>query len=66
MFRIVVAISGATGAIYGIKFLEEAKKAGIETQLIIIDSAKRTIQLETNYQLEDIQKLAGREFSIMI
>ena len=63
MFRIVVAISGATGAIYGIKFLEEAKKAGIETQLIISDSAKRTIQLETNYQLEDIQKLAGREFS---
>jgi 4-hydroxy-3-polyprenylbenzoate decarboxylase len=63
LFRIVVAISGATGAIYGIKFLEEAKKAGIETQLIISDSAKRTIQLETNYQLEDIQKLAGREFS---
>lgn len=62
MFRIVVAISGATGAVYGIKFLEEAKKAGIETQLIISDSAKRTIQLETEYKLDTIRGLASHEY----
>jgi len=58
----VVAISGATGATYGIKLLEELKHAEIETQLIISDSAKRTIELETRYSLEDIEKMASHKF----
>lgn len=62
--RIVLAISGATGAIYGIRFLEEAKKAGVETQLIISNSAKRTIELETDYSLDNIHKLANCQFPI--
>jgi len=61
--RIVLAISGATGAIYGIKFLEEAKKAGLETQLIVSYSAQKTIELETDYSLEAINELASCQFS---
>lgn len=60
--RIVLAISGATGAIYGIRFLEEAQKAGVETQLILSNAAKRTIELETDYSLDDINKLACCQF----
>ncbi len=63
MTRIVLAISGATGAIYGIKLLEELNLAGAETQLIVSDSAKKTIELETNYSLDDIGKIASQQFS---
>ncbi|MDD3653022.1 MAG: UbiX family flavin prenyltransferase [Desulfotomaculaceae bacterium] len=61
--RIVVAISGATGAIYGISLLRELNNAGVETQLIISDSAKKTIELETDYHVDDIEKMASHRFS---
>ncbi len=62
MKRVVLGISGATGAIYGIKFLEEAKKAGLETQLVLSNSAQRTIELETDYSMDYIIKLASCHF----
>jgi 4-hydroxy-3-polyprenylbenzoate decarboxylase len=58
----VLAISGATGAIYGIKLLEELNNAKVETQLIISDSAKKTIELETHYSLDEIGKMASYQF----
>ena len=62
MTRIVLAISGATGAIYGIKLLEELNAAGVETQLIVSDSAQKTIEMETDYSLDDIGKMASQQF----
>jgi len=59
---IVLAITGATGAIYGIKLLEELNKAGIETILIASEPAQKTIELETDYSLDDVRKMAGRYF----
>ncbi|AEF94775.1 3-octaprenyl-4-hydroxybenzoate carboxy-lyase [Desulfotomaculum nigrificans CO-1-SRB] len=56
--RIVVGISGATGVIYGIRLLEQLKKAGVETHLILTNWASRNIELETNYLPEDVAKLA--------
>ncbi|NLJ76815.1 MAG: UbiX family flavin prenyltransferase [Peptococcaceae bacterium] len=58
MNRVVLGISGATGAIYGIRFLEEAKKAGLATHLILSNSAQRTIGFETDYSLDRIIQLA--------
>ena len=44
MTRIVVGISGASGAIYGIRFLELLRALpGVETHLVISEAAKRTI-----------------------
>lgn len=60
--RIILAISGATGAIYGINLLKELNHAGIETGLIISNSAQKTIELETDYSLNDIKKMASRHF----
>ncbi|HEX3015236.1 MAG TPA: UbiX family flavin prenyltransferase [Desulfobacteria bacterium] len=56
--RIVVGITGATGAVYGIKLLEALKSAQVETHLIITNWGKQTIKLETNYTLEEVTGLA--------
>ena len=56
--RIVVSMSGASGAILGIRVLQELRKAEIETHLILSRWAKRTIELETDYTTEDVCRLA--------
>lgn len=56
--KIVVAISGATGAIYGVRILEELKKKGIETHLVISKWGKSTIATETGYSFNDVLALA--------
>ena len=58
MRRIVVGISGATGAIYGIRLLEALRKVDVESHLVITRSGKRTIMHETNLKLEDVRSLA--------
>ncbi|SIR42160.1 3-octaprenyl-4hydroxybenzoate decarboxylase [Aromatoleum tolulyticum] len=57
--RIVVGISGASGAIYGIRILEALKHIGVETDLVMSDSAKRTIVYETDYSINDVKRLAS-------
>lgn len=57
--RLVVAISGASGAIYGIRLLEELHKAGVETHLIISRWAEETIRQETDYTPEAVAALAN-------
>jgi len=59
----ILGISGATGAIFGIRLLEEFNKAGVKTQLIISEAAKKAIALETGYSPDDIGKMASRQFA---
>ena len=56
--RIIVGITGASGAIYGIELLKVLRTAGVESHLIITDAAARTIPLETDYTIPDVQALA--------
>lgn len=56
--RIIVGISGATGGIYGIRILEELKKQGVETHLVISKWGKETILQETKYSLEQVESMA--------
>ncbi len=56
--RIVLAITGASGAIYGIRLLETLREAGVETHLILSDWARKTIEMETNYTAEGVEALA--------
>ena len=58
--RLIVGISGASGAIYGIRLLEILQKLPkIDTLLIISKAAKRTIVLETDYKIDQVEKLAN-------
>ena len=64
MRRIVVGISGASGAIYGIRLLEQLRGIGeVETHLVISEAAKRTIAEETDWSLRDVEALATRRYS---
>jgi 4-hydroxy-3-polyprenylbenzoate decarboxylase len=56
--RLVVGISGASGAIYGVRMLELLKKTDIETHLVMSKSAEMTIVYETDYKPKDIRALA--------
>lgn len=56
--RIVIGMSGATGAIFGIRALETLRETDIETHLIISNAAKRTIRLETSYKVSEVEALA--------
>ena len=57
--RVVVAISGSTGSIYGIRLLQVLKDMpGVETHLIISPAAKRTLIHETDYSMKEVEALA--------
>ena len=61
--RLVVGISGSSGAIYGIRLLEVLRGVpDVETHLIISAAAKRTILEETDYSLKDVEALATQVY----
>jgi 4-hydroxy-3-polyprenylbenzoate decarboxylase len=59
MKRLVVGISGATGAIYGIRLLEFLSKSDVEAHLVVSTSAEKTIRMETNWTLAQVKALAS-------
>lgn len=53
-------MSGATGAVYGIRILEVLKRLGdIETHLVLTRAAKMTLQVETPYSVKDVENMAS-------
>lgn len=61
--EIIVAISGASGVQYGIRLLETLKKTkGVKTHLVLSDSAKQLIGIETDHSVKDIEKLAAHVY----
>lgn len=61
--KIIVGISGASGAIYGIKLLEVLRQCNIESHLTITKSGKLSIELETDYKFDDVVKLADHYYN---
>jgi len=57
--RLVIGMSGASGAIYGIRMLEMLKKTDIETHLVMSKSAEMTVVYETDYKPKDVKALAS-------
>ncbi len=64
MKRLIVGISGATGAIYGIRLLEVLAKSNVETHLVITEAAQKTILMETDWKVEKVKSLAKVTYDI--
>jgi flavin prenyltransferase len=56
--RLVVGISGASGAIMGIRLLEALQESGIESHLVVTPAAERTIVQETGWNVDQVRALA--------
>ena len=65
MRRLIVGLSGATGAIYGIRMLDVLSKVDdVETHLVLTRAAKMTIQVETPYSVKDVESMADHVHDI--
>ena len=59
MTRLIVGLSGASGAIYGVRLLQVLRNvADVETHLVMSQAARQTLSLETDLTLRDVQALA--------
>ncbi len=59
MKRLIVGITGATGAIFGIRMLEALKAASVESHLIISKWGLQTLEHETSYTGQQVRDLAA-------
>ena len=62
--RLIIGMSGASGVIYGIRLLEVLSRVEqVETHLVLSDSAKLNIAIETDRSAKEIQALADEVYS---
>jgi len=61
--HLIVAITGCSGVVYGVRLLEACRKLGIETDLIVSQAAEKLLKLELGKTIEDVHKLAARNYS---
>lgn len=62
--RLVVGISGASGAIYGVRLLEVLGQLGVESHLVVTSVARETIRLETSRSAEEVRAMATHVYAI--
>jgi 4-hydroxy-3-polyprenylbenzoate decarboxylase len=59
MQKLIVGLSGSSGAIYGIRLLEVLRDlTEVETHLILSRGAEVTLRLETQYSVDEVKSLA--------
>lgn len=65
MRRLIVGISGATGAIYGVRILEILRGIqDVETHLVLTRAAKMTIEVETPHSVKQVEAMADFVYDI--
>lgn len=63
MKKLIIGLTGASGAVYGIRLLEVLKPIKeVETHLVMSAAARQTLALETNYTVKDVQQLADHNY----
>ena len=60
--RLIVAISGASGAAYGITALKLLKRAGVESHLVVSKAAALSLSVETPLSLAEVHALADYSY----
>lgn len=61
--RLIVGMTGATGAIYGVRLLERLRESAVETHLVISRWGARTLLHETPYSKEQVEALATTAYA---
>jgi 4-hydroxy-3-polyprenylbenzoate decarboxylase len=61
--RLVVGITGATGAVFGLRLLEVLRELEVETHLVISAWGQRTLEHETGYSARQVRELATAWYS---
>ncbi len=64
MSKLIVGIAGATGVVYGVRVLESLRKVGVETHLVVTESAVRNLEIETEHNQQSLEKLADVVYDI--
>jgi len=62
--RLIVAITGASGVIYGKRLLEVLKEKRVETHLIVSKAAEKVIEHELEMTKKDLERLASHVYSV--
>jgi 4-hydroxy-3-polyprenylbenzoate decarboxylase len=61
---LIVGISGASGAVYGVRLLETLRRLGIESHLVMSKAAEMTISYEIDMKPADVKTLADVVYPI--
>lgn len=56
--RLIIGISGASGAIYGVRLLQILRELDVETHLVVSRAAQITLAMETDMKIADVEALA--------
>jgi 4-hydroxy-3-polyprenylbenzoate decarboxylase len=62
--RIIIGISGASGAIYGVRLLQRLKPTEVETHLVLTKAAELTINHEIDLSVAEVKALADEVHSV--
>jgi 4-hydroxy-3-polyprenylbenzoate decarboxylase len=60
--RLVIGMTGATGAAIGLRLLEVLRELDVETYLVLSEWARATINLETDYSVAEVKALASHSY----
>ncbi|BAD63172.1 putative UbiX-like flavin prenyltransferase [Shouchella clausii] len=61
--KLIIGMTGATGAIFGIRLLQQLQKTEVESHLVMSPWAAATIQAETSFTVKDVERLADYTYS---
>jgi len=64
MNKLIIGMTGSSGAIFGVRLLEVLADTSIETHLIVSKWAQRTLEHETSYTLDSLRELASETYSV--
>ena len=59
---LIVGVTGASGAVYGVRLLEVLQETPVETHLVVSKWGQRTLEHETGRRLEDLRALADHHY----
>ena len=62
--KIIVAMTGSTGAVYGIRMLEVLKDMGVETHLVMSEWASKCILMETQHSIDTVKSMATHIYDV--